>query len=107
MSKRTIAFFPEAAFGPALNSVGIAQAVEALGHKAVFLSDPGFVSVYEGYGFEAHPVNLSEPMPPEQMAKFWEDFINGHMPKPWPTPAPARSSNWPRARCRCWAPAGR
>jgi MGT family glycosyltransferase len=79
MSK-TIAFFPEAAFGPALNSVGIAQAVQALGHKAVFLSDPGFVAVYEGYGFEAHPVNLSAPMPPEQMAKFWEDFINGHIP---------------------------
>lgn len=77
---KTFAFFPEAAFGPALNSVGIAQAVTALGHKAVFLSDPGFVSVYEGYGFEAHPVALSEPMPPEQMAKFWEDFINGHIP---------------------------
>ncbi|MDU8945262.1 glycosyltransferase [Ovoidimarina sediminis] len=80
MSQKTIAFFPEAAFGPALNSVGIAQAVEARGHKAVFLSDPGFVEVYEGYGFEAHPVNLSEPMPPEEMAKFWEDFINGHIP---------------------------
>jgi len=77
---RTIAFFPEAAFGPALNSVGIAQAVAALGHKPVFLSDPGFVSVYEGYGFEAHPVNLSAPMPPAQMAKFWEAFINGHIP---------------------------
>ena len=80
MPGKTIAFFPEAAYGPALNSVGIAQAVEALGHKAVFLSDPGFVAVYEGYGFEAHPVNLSAPMPPEQMAKFWEDFINGHIP---------------------------
>ncbi|WP_118133659.1 glycosyltransferase [Oceanicella sp. SM1341] len=80
MSRKTVAFFPEAAFGPALNSVGIAQAVEALGHRAVFLSDPGFTGVYEGYGFEAHPVNLSEPMPPEQMAKFWEDFINGHIP---------------------------
>ncbi|WAC26613.1 glycosyltransferase [Ancylobacter sp. SL191] len=80
MEQKTFAFFPEAAFGPALNSVGIAQAVTALGHKAVFLSDPGFISVYEGYGFEAHPVALSEPMPPEQMAKFWEDFINGHIP---------------------------
>ncbi len=80
MAGKTIAFFPEAAYGPALNSVGIAQAVEALGHKAVFLSDPGFVAVYEGYGLEAHPVNLSAPMPPEQMAKFWEDFINGHIP---------------------------
>ena len=80
MSQKTIAFFPEAAFGPALNSVGIAQACEKLGHKAVFLSDPGFVEVYEGYGFEAHPVALSEPMEPEAMAKFWEDFINGHIP---------------------------
>ena len=54
--------------------------VTRLGHKAVFLSDPGFVEVYRGYGFEAYPVNLSEPMPPEQMARFWEDFINGHLP---------------------------
>ena len=78
--KTVIAFFPEAAFGPALNSVGIAQAAEKLGHKAVFLSDPGFTQVYRDYGFEAHDVNLSEPMPPEQMAKYWVDFINGHIP---------------------------
>lgn len=80
MTQKTIAFFPEAAFGPALNSVGIAQACEKLGHKAVFLSDPGFVEIYQGYGFEAHPVALSEPMDPEAMAKFWEDFINSHIP---------------------------
>ncbi len=80
MQQKTLAFFPEAAYGPALNSVGIAQAVERMGHKAVFLSDPGFVSVYEDYGFEAHSVALSEPMPAQQMAKFWEDFINGHIP---------------------------
>jgi len=80
MSQKTIAFFPEAAFGPALNSVGIAQAAEKLGHNAVFLSDPGFLDVYKGYGFEAHAVNMSEPMPVEEMAKFWADFINGHIP---------------------------
>lgn len=83
---KVIAMFPEAAFGPALNSVGIAQALEKLGHKVVFLSDPGFLSVYEGYGFEAHPVNLSEPLPREQMAKFWVDFINGHIPNFRKTP---------------------
>src|SRR6186713_3527498 len=77
---KVIALFPEAAFGPALNSVGIGQALEKLGHQVVFLSDPGFLDVYRGYGFEAHPVNLSEPLPPEKMAKFWEDFINGHIP---------------------------
>ncbi len=40
MGNKTIAFFPEAAFGPALNSVGIAQACEKFGHKTVFLTDP-------------------------------------------------------------------
>jgi UDP:flavonoid glycosyltransferase YjiC (YdhE family) len=78
--QKIVAFFPEAAFGPALNSVGIAQAVEKLGHKAVFFTDPGFTGVYAEYGFDEHPVNLSEPMPPEEMAKFWSDFINGHIP---------------------------
>jgi len=75
-----IAFFPEAAFGPALNSVGIAQACEKLGHKAAFLTDPGMAGVYAGYGFPEHLVNMSEPMPPEEMAKYWVDFINGHIP---------------------------
>jgi MGT family glycosyltransferase len=78
--KKVIALFPEAAFGPALNSVGIGQALKKLGHKVVFLSDPGFLDIYRGYGFEAHAVNLSEPLPPEEMAKFWVDFINGHIP---------------------------
>jgi len=85
-AKKVIALFPEAAFGPALNSVGIGQALEKLGHKVVFLSDPGFLDVYKGYGFEAHPVNLSEPLPPEEMAKFWVDFINGHIPNFRKTP---------------------
>jgi MGT family glycosyltransferase len=78
--RKTIALFPEAAFGPALNSVGIGQALKKLGHKVVFLSDPGFLDVYKGYGFEAHAVNLSEPMPADEMAKFWSNFINGRIP---------------------------
>ena len=77
--QKVIAFFPEAAYGPALNSVGIAQACEALGHKCVFLTDPGMTGVYSGYGFEEYPVNMSEPMPPEEMARFWADFVNGHI----------------------------
>lgn len=81
MSKpKTIAFFPEAAFGPALNSVGIAQACKEIGHRAVFITDPGMGGVYSGYGFDEYPVNMSEPMPAEEMAKYWSDFINGHIP---------------------------
>ena len=33
---KTIAFFPEAAFGPALNSVGIAQEVKKLRTQSCF-----------------------------------------------------------------------
>ncbi|MFQ6019056.1 MAG: glycosyltransferase [Kiloniellaceae bacterium] len=77
---KTIAFFPEGAFGPALNSVGIAQACRELGHRAVFICDPGFAGVFEGYGFDEYTVNMSEPMEPEEMARYWSDFINGHIP---------------------------
>ncbi len=79
-SKKTIAFFPEGAFGPALNSVGIAQACTELGHHCVFLTDPGFSGVFSGYGFEERTVRLSEEMPPEEMAKYWTNFIDGHIP---------------------------
>ncbi|MCF8070015.1 MAG: glycosyltransferase [Desulfobacterales bacterium] len=81
MSKqKIIALFPEAAYGPALNSVGIAQACEKMGHKVVFLTDPGMSGLYKGYGFDEYPVNMSEPMEPEEMARYWQDFINGHIP---------------------------
>jgi len=78
--QKVIAFFPEAAYGPALNSVAIAQACEKLGHKAVFICDPGFSGVFSKYGFDEYQVNLSEPMPPEEMARYWVDFVNRHIP---------------------------
>ena len=78
--QKVIAFFPEGAFGPALNSVGVAQACQAMGHRCVFLTDPGFAGVFADYGFEERIVNLSEPMDPEEMARYWSDFINGHIP---------------------------
>ncbi len=78
--RKVIAFFPEGAFGPALNSVGIAQACTDRGYRCVFLSDPGFAEVFEDYGFEVRIVNLSAPMSPEEMAKYWSSFINGHIP---------------------------
>ena len=79
-NQKTIAFFPEGAFGPALNSVGIAQACTELGHRCVFLTDPGFAGVFSDYGFEERIVRLSEDMPPEEMAKYWSNFIDGHIP---------------------------
>src|SRR5438552_15444993 len=39
---KTIVLYPEAAFGPALNCVGIAQRLKSMGHNPVFVCDRGF-----------------------------------------------------------------
>lgn len=80
MSQKVIAFFPEAAYGPALNSVGIAQACQALGYKPVFLTAPDMEGTYSGYGFEEHLVPMSAPMAAEEVAAYWQNFIDGHIP---------------------------
>ena len=81
MSKaRTVVLFPEAAFGPALNCVGIAHALKDLGHEPHFVCDRGFKGVFEKYGFPEHLVNMSGDMSDEQVAKFWENFIAEHLP---------------------------
>jgi MGT family glycosyltransferase len=78
--QKVIAFFPEAAYGPALNSVGIAQACEHKGHKAVFLTAADMAGVYSGYGFEEFLVKMAPPMAADEAAQYWQNFINGHIP---------------------------
>jgi MGT family glycosyltransferase len=77
---KTIVFFPEAAFGPALNCVGIAQACRDLGHRPVFVADQSFAGVFAKYGFEERLVAMSEPMDAAKASQFWKDFIASHLP---------------------------
>jgi len=77
---KTIAFFPEAAYGPALNCVGIAQALQKMGHTPVFVCDKGFSGVFAAYGFAEYPVNMSGDMADEDVAKYWDNFIAQHLP---------------------------
>jgi MGT family glycosyltransferase len=77
---RRVILYPEAAFGPALNCVGIAQQLRKMGHDPIFVCDKGFKGVFEGYGFEEHLVDMSGGMPDEEAARFWADFIAGHLP---------------------------
>ena len=79
-TSKTIVFFPEAAFGPALNCVGIAQALQAAGHRPVFICDKGFKGVFAGYGFEERLVDMSGGMSDEEVAKFWVNFIAERQP---------------------------
>ena len=97
-TSKTIAFFPEGAYGPALNSVGIAQACQALGHRPVFICDSGFRGVFSEYGFEEFEVNLSEPMPSEEAARYWSDFVDKHIPNFSKTPL-EQLDNYVR---ECW-----
>lgn len=76
----TVALFPEAAFGPALNCVGIAQACREIGLRPVFVADRSFGGVFAKYGFEERLVDLSEPMDAAKASRFWSDFIAGHLP---------------------------
>lgn len=77
---KTIVLYPEAAFGPALNCVGIAQQLKAMGHNPVFVCDRGFKGVFEKYGFEENLVDMSGGMSDEEIANFWANFIAGHLP---------------------------
>jgi MGT family glycosyltransferase len=77
---KTIVLFPEAAFGPALNCVGVAQQLRKDGHNPVFICDKGFKGVFRKYGFEENLVDMSGGLSDEEVAKFWADFIAGHRP---------------------------
>jgi MGT family glycosyltransferase len=77
---KTIVLFPEAAFGPALNCVGIAQKLKGAGHNPVFVCDKGFKGVFAKYGFEENLVDMSGGMSDEEIAKFWANFIAEKQP---------------------------
>lgn len=77
---RTIAFLPEAAYGASLNCVAIAQELRDMGHRPVFLCDPGFAGMFRNYGFEELPVALSPLKSEAEIADFWQRFIDQHRP---------------------------
>jgi MGT family glycosyltransferase len=77
---KTIVLYPEAAFGPALNCVGIAQQLKAMGHNPVFVCDRSFKGQFEKYGFQENLVDMSGGMSDQEIADFWGNFIAGHLP---------------------------
>ena len=78
---KTIAVFPESgAIGPVMNLVGICQGLRDMGHKPVFILEPGLKGTVEGYGFEERHITCMEPMSEEDQAKYWDDFMIKYMP---------------------------
>jgi MGT family glycosyltransferase len=78
---RTIVFFPEGAYGPTNNCVGIGQVLRARGHRVVFIVEESFAGTLEAKGFEERLMRLGPPpATPEVPGQFWIDFIRDTAP---------------------------
>ena len=78
---RTIVFFPEGAYGPTNNCVGIGQVLRGRGHRVVFIVEESFAGTLEAKGFEERLMRLGPPPDePEVPGQFWIDFIRDTAP---------------------------
>ena len=78
---RTIVFFPEGAYGPTNNCVGIGQVLRGRGHRVVFIVEESFAGTLEAKGFEERLMRLGPPAEePEVPGQFWIDFIRDTSP---------------------------
>ncbi|HEU4365627.1 MAG TPA: nucleotide disphospho-sugar-binding domain-containing protein, partial [Candidatus Krumholzibacteria bacterium] len=79
---RTVVFFPEGAFGPTNNCVGIANVLKQRGHRVVFVVEESFAGTLEAKGFEERLMRLQAPPEvPEEPGQFWKDFIRDTAPQ--------------------------
>jgi MGT family glycosyltransferase len=76
----TIALFPEASFGAALNCVGIAQALRARGARPVFICHAGFSGVFADYGFQEYQLPTDDPLSNSERQSYWQAFVRRHLP---------------------------
>ncbi|MGB5871123.1 MAG: glycosyltransferase [Albidovulum sp.] len=76
----TVALFPEASFGAALNCVGIAQELRRLGATAVFICHPGFTGVFNEYGFKEYHLPAGPQNSAQSIEDYWQSFITTHLP---------------------------
>ena len=80
MSK-TVVFFPEGAFGPTNNCVGIGEQLKARGHRVVFIIEESFEGTLAARGFEEALMRLGpRPEVEEAPGQFWKDFIRETAP---------------------------
>ena len=77
----TIVFFPEGAYGPTNNCVGIGQVLRERGHRVVFVIEESFAGNLEAQGFEERLMRLGPaPEVEEEPGQFWKDFIRDTAP---------------------------
>jgi MGT family glycosyltransferase len=78
---KTVVFFPEGAFGPTNNCIGIGEVLRRRGHRVVFVIEESFAGTLEEKGFEERLMRLAPPPEvPEEPGQFWKDFIRETAP---------------------------
>ena len=81
-SEPTVVFFPEGAYGPTNNCVGIGQVLRARGVRVVFVIEESFAGSLEARGFEERLMRLGPPPETEEApGQFWKDFIAATAPE--------------------------
>src|SRR6266545_3766484 len=79
---RTVVFFPEGAFGPTNNCVGIGEVLKRRGHRVVFVVEESFAGTLDAKGFEERLMRLKpKPERAEEPGQFWKDFIRETAPQ--------------------------
>jgi MGT family glycosyltransferase len=79
--RSTVVFFPEGAFGPTNNCVGIGDVLRLRGHRVVFIVEESFAGTLEQKGFEERLMRLTPPPVTEEApGQFWKDFIRETAP---------------------------
>jgi MGT family glycosyltransferase len=77
----TIVFFPEGAYGPTNNCVGIGDVLRRRGARVVFIVEESFAGSLEAKGFEERLMRLGPPPEREEAPRqFWKDFIRETAP---------------------------
>ncbi|OBC15885.1 glycosyl transferase [Mycobacterium sp. 852013-50091_SCH5140682] len=74
----TIMFWPESAYGPTNQCIGIAAKLQERGHRIVFAAESSWVGKIARFGFIEELVDLAEPAEGAQdddAGQFWTDFI--------------------------------
>ncbi len=80
-TQRTIVFFPEGAYGPTNNCVGIGRLLQRGGHRIVFIVEESFAGRLEAQGFEERLMRLGPPPQSEEVpGQFWIVFIRDTAP---------------------------
>jgi MGT family glycosyltransferase len=78
----TIIFFPEGAYGPTNNCVGIGQVLRERGARVVFVVEESFSGTLEAQGFEEALMRLKPPSEGEEVpGQFWKDFVRETAPE--------------------------